>query len=142
VRTDQPAEIWDAAYDLPATRGIVGATVGGSIGRTLTGMNADDALTLGAGLVAKTFPEIRTALEKGRAFRWALDPWSRGAFAVFHPGQMTSMMPDVSRPERRIHFAGEHTSGWMGWMEGALQSGERAAGEILAGQPAVMDRAR
>jgi monoamine oxidase len=45
---------------------------------------------------------------------------------------MTSMMPEMIRPEGRIHFAGEHTSSWMGWMEGALESGERAAREILA----------
>jgi monoamine oxidase len=40
-------------------------------------------------------------------------------------------MPDISTPQGRLHFAGEHTSAWMGWMEGALQSGERAAREIL-----------
>jgi monoamine oxidase len=31
-----------------------------------------------------------------------------------------------------MHFAGEHTSPWTGWMEGALESGERAAREVLA----------
>jgi monoamine oxidase len=41
------------------------------------------------------------------------------------------MMPGISTPEGRVHFAGEHTSGWMGWMEGALRSGERAASEVL-----------
>jgi monoamine oxidase len=40
-------------------------------------------------------------------------------------------MPEISGPEDRIHFAGEHTSPWTGWMEGALESGERAAREIL-----------
>jgi monoamine oxidase len=42
------------------------------------------------------------------------------------------MMPLVSKPEGRLHFAGEHTSSWMGWMEGALESGERAAREVLS----------
>jgi monoamine oxidase len=45
---------------------------------------------------------------------------------------MTSLMPEISRPEDTVHFAGEHTSSWMGWMEGALESGERAAHEALA----------
>ena len=40
-------------------------------------------------------------------------------------------MPVMARPENGIHFAGEHTSPWTGWMEGALQSGERAAREVL-----------
>jgi len=33
------------------------------------------------------------------------------------------------RAEGRVHFAGEHTS--TGWMDGALESGYRAAREIL-----------
>ena len=131
ARTDQPAEIWDCTYDVAGTRGILGATVGGEIGRTLTGMSQAQAVRFGTDLVAKTFPQMRSSFEKGIAYRWARDPWSRGAFAVFHPGQMTTIMPDISRPEGRVHFAGEHTSSWMGWMEGALESGERAAREIL-----------
>jgi monoamine oxidase len=131
ARTDQPAEIWDCTYDLPGTRGVLGATAGGEIGRGLSGMSRGQAVKYGAELVGKTFPDLRANLENGIVYRWALDPWSRGAFAVFHPGQMTSIMPEVFVPEGRVHFAGEHTSSWMGWMEGALESGERAAGEIL-----------
>jgi monoamine oxidase len=134
ARTDQPAEIWDCTYDLPATRGILGATVGGAIGMTMAGMSWDQSVKLGSDLVAKTFPELRANFDKGSVYRWALDPWARGAFAVFHPGQMSAMMPDIARPEGHVHFAGEHTSSWMGWMEGALESGERAGREIL-GEP-------
>jgi monoamine oxidase len=46
---------------------------------------------------------------------------------------MSTIMPNIARPEGRIHFAGEHTSSWMGWMQGALESGERAAREVLEG---------
>ena len=35
------------------------------------------------------------------------------------------------RAEGRVHFAGEHTSLWIAYMNGALESGERAASEIL-----------
>jgi monoamine oxidase len=31
-----------------------------------------------------------------------------------------------------VHFAGEHTSRFQGWMQGALQSGLRAAREVTA----------
>lgn len=31
-----------------------------------------------------------------------------------------------------IHFTGDHTSPWNGWMNGALESGNRAAAEIKA----------
>ena len=97
---------------------------------------------LGTDLVARTLPAIRSQFEKGSVYRWALDPWARGAFAVFRPGQMTTLMPRLSRPEGDIHFAGEHTSPWMGWMEGALESGERAAREVLAGRSERRDAVR
>ncbi len=132
ARTDQAAEIWDCTYDLPATQGILGATIGGATGRAALEASEERSIDFGKDLVTATFPNLRAEFQKGTTHRWALDPWSRGAFAVFHPGQMTAMMPDISRPEGRVHFAGEHTSSWMGWMEGALESGERAAREVLS----------
>ena len=92
---------------------------------------AAESLEFGIGLVADAFPGIRSQFEKGFVQRWSLDPWSRGAFPVFKPGEMSTLMPTIARPESGIHFAGEHTSSWTGWMEGALQSGERAAREVL-----------
>jgi monoamine oxidase len=142
ARSDQPAEMWDCTYDQPGERGILGCTVGGELGDSLARKTAAETLASGIDVVAQTFPEVRAQFDKGSAMRWVLEPWSRGAFAVFHPGQMTSMMPDIARPEGRVHFAGEHTSSWMGWMEGALQSGERAAREILAEPSAYMDLRR
>ena len=136
ARTDQPAQVWDCTYDLPATAGILGATVGGAMGRSMSNMERSHALNAGYRAVANVFPDLTTNFVKGSVYRWALDPWSRGAFAVFRPGQMSSLMPEIPRPEGRLHFAGEHTSAWMGWMEGALESGGRAAGEVL-GKPAA-----
>ena len=131
ARSDQRAEMWDCTYDLAGTRGILGATAGGALGRSASGMTRDRAVKLGVDIVARTFPPVRTHFEKGTVYRWAQDLWARGAFAVFHPGQMTSMVPHIARPEGRLHFCGEHTSPWSGWMEGALESGERAAREVL-----------
>ena len=132
ARTDRATEVWDSTYDqVTSLRGILGASVGGGVGRTVLDMTAQDSLTFGIGLVADAFPAIRSQFEKGFVQRWALDPWSRGAFPVFKPGEMSTLMPMIARPEGGIHFAGEHTSSWTGWMEGALQSGERAAREVL-----------
>ena len=130
------AEIWDAAYDRqgPAprsskgpVRGLLGATTGASF----AGKTDAQSLAFGVDLVADAFPGIRSAFEKGIVHQWAQDRWSQGAFVAFAPGQMTALLPEIARPDDRVHFAGEHTSSWMGWMEGALESGERAAREIL-----------
>jgi len=131
ARSDHPAETWDAAYDQPADRGLLAVTVGGLLGRELADLAPERAIQRGAELVGETLPRLRAAFDKGAVSAWSADPWSRGAFAVFHPGQMSAMIGDIARPEGRVHFAGEHTSAWMGWMEGALESGERAASEVL-----------
>ena len=128
ARTDAPAEMWDCTYDQEGTPGILGATMRDPAGAETS---PDAALRAGRTVVARAFPGIQSAFTRGVAHSWAREPWSRGAFAVFHPGQMAAMMPDIARPEGRVHFAGEHTAGWMGWMEGALESGERAAREVL-----------
>ncbi len=132
ARTDDPAEIWDATYDLPGPTGILAATAGGAIGDRLAGVADAEARRFGLNLVARAFVGFREVFARGVAVRWAHEPWALGAFAVCRPGQMTTLVPGVARPEGRIHFAGEHTSPWMGWMEGALESGERAAREVLA----------
>jgi len=132
ARTDRATEVWDSTFDqVTSRRGILGASFGGGVGRTVLNMTPQDSLTFGIGLVADAFPAIRSEFEKGFVQRWALDPWSLGAFPVFKPGEMSTLMPAIARPENGIHFAGEHTSSWTGWMEGALQSGERAAREVL-----------
>ncbi len=132
ARTDRATEIWDSTYDQPSSaRGVLGASVGGEPGRPLRDLPLEDSLRFGIGLVAEAFPAIRQQFEKGYVQRWALEPWSRGAFAVFKPGEMSTLMPVIARAEGGLHFAGEHTSPWTGWMEGALQSAERVAREVL-----------
>jgi monoamine oxidase len=132
ARTDRATEIWDAANEQNASsRGILAATTGGEMGRRVLGMTAEASLSAGVDLVADAFPGVRSEFEKGTVYRWSAEPWTRGAFAVYRPGQMTTLMPVLASAESDLHFAGEHTSVWTGWMEGALESGERAAREVL-----------
>ena len=132
ARTDRATEIWDAATEQTASsRGILAATTGGEMGRRTLGMTPDASLSLGVDLIADAFPGIRSEFEKGASYRWSTEPWTRGAFALYRPGQMTTLMPVLASAESGLHFAGEHTSIWTGWMEGALESGERAAREVL-----------
>jgi monoamine oxidase len=62
---------------------------------------------------------------------WQEDPWAGGGWGWTQPGDMRWMFPAMRRPEGRVHFAGEHTSLWIAWMNGALESAERAVEEIL-----------
>jgi monoamine oxidase len=80
--------------------------------------------------VAKVHPEIRTEFEIGASHAWYDDQYAAGAFALFEPEQQTRLQPDIVRPEGRVHFAGEHTSLWHAWIQGALESGIRTAREV------------
>lgn len=65
-------------------------------------------------------------------FDWSAEEWSRGCpVANMTPGAMLSCGATLRAPVGRVHWAGTETATeWTGYMEGALQSGERAAREI------------
>jgi monoamine oxidase len=130
ARTDRPAEIWDSGYDAEGDAGLLGATVGGELGRSLTGRPRSEAVNIGQVVMKDAFPDVR--VRNATVYRWAADEWAGGAFAVFRPGRMIRIMPASGRAVGRVHFAGEHTAAWMGWTEGAIQSADRAVDEILS----------
>jgi monoamine oxidase len=80
--------------------------------------------------VARIHPRIREVYEVGASYAWYGDRWARGAFAMFAPEQQTQLQADIVSPEGRIHFAGEHCSLYHAWIQGALESGIRAARQI------------
>jgi monoamine oxidase len=80
----------------------------------------------------RVHPGVRAACVGVAAKSWAEDPWSRGAYSLYGPGELTRWLGAAQRPVGAVHFAGEHTSRLSGTMEGALESGLRAAREILA----------
>ncbi|KAJ5794312.1 hypothetical protein N7457_000911 [Penicillium paradoxum] len=66
--------------------------------------------------------------------RWDLEEFSRGGPGAFMPpGVLTQYGSHLRAPVGGIHFAGTETSlRWIGYMDGAIASGERVAGEILS----------
>jgi monoamine oxidase len=132
ARTDGPADIWDMSYGQKGTKGLISLTTGNAaIDQKLNALPEAGRAQFGAALARQAFPETEAELQKTYVQRWAENPFARGAFTVFHPGEMTAWVPIMGQPEGRVHFAGEHIAPWNGWMEGALWSGERAAQEIL-----------
>jgi monoamine oxidase len=80
--------------------------------------------------VARIHPRIHEEYEVGTSYAWYADRWARGAFALFAPDQQTDLQAAIVEPEGRVHFAGEHCSLFHAWIQGALESGIRAAKEI------------
>lgn len=53
------------------------------------------------------------------------------AYSLYAPGQFSVWYPELIKPDGLVHFAGEHISTQPGTAEGALESGVRAAKDIL-----------
>ena len=129
--TDMPImTTYDKAHYLPGTRGILEAYVAGAHARKLSEMTESNQLEFTLKQMEQLYPTVRQHYEGGTSVCWDNDEWARGAYAWFKPGQLEKWLKVIPRPEGRIHFAGDHTSPWPGWMNGALQSGYRAAREV------------
>lgn len=75
-------------------------------------------------------PEVYSEFLNGASYSWSQNPYSAGCFTLFKPNQGATYPEIIEKPEGRIHFAGEHASDFHGWIEGAIQSGIRAANEV------------
>jgi monoamine oxidase len=76
-------------------------------------------------------PEARDVTSVGQLVRWSIDPYAGGVWALWRPGQAGTAHGAIRAPTGRLFFAGEHTAEAYRGMEGAMESGERAALEIM-----------
>lgn len=120
----------------PGPRGILASYAGGQRALDLGAMSEQDRQNFVLRKMGNLFGGLNNAYESGTSYVWHEDQWARGGFAYFEPGQMSTLLPIAQQPEGRIHFAGEHTSAWHGWMNGALESGNRAADEVNTAESA------
>ena len=128
--SDWPVEVWQPTSDQPGRRGILAACMTGGMARRVAALPVDRRIESLSNEMETIFPGTRENFEGGVTKSWDEDFWARGAMEWFHPGEMTTYGPYMATPEGRIYFAGEHTSPWAGWIEGAIQSGVRAAREV------------
>lgn len=64
---------------------------------------------------------------------WTAEQWSKGCYgAVMPPGVLTTVGHLMRTPFGAVHWAGTETATeWSGYVEGALESGDRASQEVL-----------
>lgn len=118
-------------------RGILVSYTGGQRALDMSAMSEKDRQSFVLRKMGNLFNNLNSQYESGISHIWHEDTRALGAFTYFEPGQMATLLPVAQRAEGRIHFAGEHTSAWHGWMNGALESGNRAADEVNAAEAAV-----
>ena len=79
--------------------------------------------------------DLRGQFSKSILHNWNLIPTAKGSYTSFGPGQYSAFFGGIGKSELggKLLFAGEHTSeSWAGFMEGAFESGNLAAQQIIA----------
>lgn len=124
---------WEVTRAQPGSAGILNFYSGGTTavraGDGTPDARAQDAL----GDLARAYPGIGSSWN-GKAIRnaWDRHPWTRGSYSLLLPGQYVAFHGIEWEPEGGVHFAGEHTSAdYSGYMNGAIESGQRAAQEAV-----------
>lgn len=124
------AEVWDLTVGEPGERGVVVAYSGGNEARHVTAMTEDERISYTNARLEPLLPGLGEHVEGGASTCWDAEPWARGGGAWFRPGQ-SGLRGVIAAPYGRVHFAGEATTPWPGWVQGALESARRATAEIL-----------
>lgn len=132
-------DTWDSSVGEAGRPGLLTVYSGGSYGAGLRGNGPHAPAPRGRvkevlGKLAIGVPSLPAGFN-GDAWldHWTSDPWTHGSYAAFEPGQYTRYWGFVGRPEGRLLFGGEHTAMQaQGYLDGAVASGERCAGEAAA----------
>ncbi len=127
--SDKNFEVWHPTHGKPGRRGLLQAYGREDYARRLDELNESDRIDRMIGDMDEVHPGLRQHLETVITKSWAKDPWQRGAFIVYQPGQQ-EWYPEICKREGSVWFAGEHASPWPSWMQGAIVSGIKAAREI------------
>ena len=125
--------LWEGNEEQHGRAGILALLAGGNASAATQAIVAKEGVE---GLVANLdwLGARRATLIGSRQVVWESDAWARGGYAYFDPSFDPALRPWLARPCGRLFFAGEHTSvRWQGYMNGAVESGRRAAAEIEAG---------
>jgi monoamine oxidase len=123
--------VWDANENQEGRPGILTLLAGGRAAPALRQIAESEGVE---GVVRRLEWLGRPApLLASTLISWDAEPWSRGGYAVFDPSFDPLLREWLARPAGRTVFAGEHTSvRWQGYMNGAVESGLRAAAEVRA----------
>lgn len=107
------------------------AFINGNAEKHLQSMNDKETLDWAWAELKRLRPSVEGRVEPRAVYSWSRNPYARGAYSYFAPGQMSAFGRNMSLPAGRVHFAGEHTAVLQTGMEGAMESGERVVMEIL-----------
>ena len=144
-QTGHSTKIWALVENAPDH--LVGVGWGGGLNWLSTEfVLPEGSLVVGFGtgpemLDVTSRDDIRRAIERfvpgarvvaTDAHDWNADEFSQGTWMAYRPGQLMRFHSAFQEGEGRLAFAGSDLAlGWAGWMDGAVESGARAARQAL-----------
>ena len=120
---------WEVTRAQPGERGILVDYTGGSIA---------DAPPSSGQFLSQLEPVLDGITDEWNGLEhldvWRDYEWTKGSYSFYKVGQYTKFAGMEGRRQGNCHFAGEHAASqdFQGYLNGAVESGERAAAEILA----------
>jgi monoamine oxidase len=133
LNTDLPIIFtWDATSHLDGERGILTAYTGGGPGAKLTQLSDTERIQTAVSAIETLFPGSSKLVENTQTIAWRNESFTRGSYMAYAPNQVTAHWEALFSPAGRLYFAGEHATIYQGFMEGAVESGQRAARDIIS----------
>jgi monoamine oxidase len=111
--------------------GVLAGFVTGAPARDVARLEGDARRRAVLDAMARLVGDEAAAPRSYRDFNWLEERWSRGGpVGLMGPGTLTGLGPVLREPLGPVHWAGTDTATeWNGYMDGAIQAGERAARE-------------
>ena len=125
---------WEVTRGQPGTRGILVDYTGGATALAQSGRMPSALAQQFLAQIERVMPGLSSRFTGAVSFDdWPRNPWSLGSYAYYRVGQYQQFSGAEREVVGSCHFAGEHTSqDSQGYLEGAVESGIRAAAEVVA----------
>ncbi|MEI7617527.1 MAG: NAD(P)/FAD-dependent oxidoreductase [Actinomycetota bacterium] len=129
--TGRAQRVYEPTVGDPAESGILMGYTGGDGGTRLAELTESERMSAIELSQREMYPVLPPPLG-GFSQAWSGLPLFGGSYCVYRPGEVTRFWDLLRQPHGCIHFAGEHTATWTGYLEGAVESGETVASRLLA----------
>jgi monoamine oxidase len=130
--TDAPiGYTWHATSHVDSEDGIITAYTGGEPAARLAALSDEERIRVAVNEIEKLFPGSSDLIEHTATVAWPNEEFTRGSYMALAPGEVTAHWHTLMNPAGRLFFAGEHATAIQGFMEGAVESGQRAARMLI-----------
>ncbi|MGB4958303.1 MAG: NAD(P)/FAD-dependent oxidoreductase, partial [Saprospiraceae bacterium] len=132
--TDTPAHyFYHGTKNQKGKQGVLMCYATGDKADALASVSKSQRLEIIMDALRPAFGNVRKYVVEDLMYYWGKDEYSKGAYAFYGKHQWFDVMPVLKQSFENVHFAGEHLADWQGFMEGAINSGEDAAEQVLLG---------